>query len=255
MSGLGLAWVPYAIAMLGLVVLTLLSSRAQPASTPETLRGWLLIRVGVLAATGVMSVLLADAATENDGLTVADQPIWTWLVHHRTGLLTTVLIGITQVGSTVAMAVLATVVVVGLALRADRRGDGIFVAVVAIGAGVLVAIFKPLIGRLRPPAAFRLVNETNQSFPSGHALASASILGVLAVLFLPQITDRLIRAAVAMAGVLLIALIGFSRMYLGVHWPTDVLGGWLIATGWLVLCLTVRRLLSETGRPRHTGQQ
>jgi membrane-associated phospholipid phosphatase len=246
--GLGLAWLPYAIATLGLVVLALLSSRLP--TTSGTLRGWLLIRAGVFAAIAVMSVLLADAATESDGLTVADQPIWTWLVHHRIGFLTPALIGITEVGSTVAMAALAAAVVVGLALRVDRRGDAIFVVVVAIGAGAAVAVLKPLIGRLRPPAAFRVVSsETSQSFPSGHALASASILGVLAVVSLPQINHRRKRAAVVVASVLLVALIGFSRMYLGVHWPTDVLGGWLIGAGWLILCLTVRGLRAEAGKP------
>ncbi len=241
-SALGFAWVPYAVASLCLLLLGLQVRRSSRRSVPQSFRGWLLVRAGVLGAVAGMLVLLADAATEGDGLTTADRPIWMWLVHHRTGFLTAVLTGITQVGSTVAMAVLAVVAVVILAVRARRRGDAVLVAVVAIGAGALITISKPLVNRLRPPVEFRLVTETNQSFPSGHALASAAIIGVLSGMFLPQLSDRRFRIAVAMVAGLFMGLIGFSRMYLGVHWPTDVLGGWLIAGEWLVLCLTVRRL-------------
>lgn len=249
-SALGFAWLPYAVASVCLLLLVLQARRPSRRSVPGSVRAWLLVRAGVLGAVAVMSILLADAATEGDGLTAADQPIWMWLIHHRTGFLTAVLTGITQVGSTVTMAVAAALVVVVLAVRGKRRGDALLVAVVAIGAGALVAISKPLVNRVRPPLEFRLVTETNQSFPSGHALASAAIIGVLAVMFLPQVTDRRLRIISAVVAVLFVGLIGFSRMYLGVHWPTDVLGGWLIAAGWLVLCLTVRRMWIVRGSYR-----
>lgn len=249
-SALGLAWLPYAVAFLFLIVLRWTRSHRSGASVSESIRVWLLVRVGALAAIVVMVVLLSDAATEGDGLTLADQPIWSWLVHHRTGLLTSVLIAITQVGSTVAMGVLAAVVVAVLAARPGRTGEAMLVAVVAIGAGVLVSVLKASIGRTRPPVNLRLVIETNPSFPSGHALASAAIIGVLAVVFLPRIVGRWMRTVLTVAAVMLVGLIGFSRAYLGVHWPTDVLGGWLIACAWLIMCLTVRGLWIRRGGSR-----
>lgn len=249
-SALGLAWLPYAVAFLFLIVLRQVRTHRSGARDSESIRVWLLVRAGALAAIAVMVVLLSDAASEGDGLTLADQPIWSWLVHHRTGFLTSMLIGITQVGSTVAMGLLAAVVVAFLAVRPGRRGQAMLVAVVAVGAGVLVAVLKASIGRTRPPVNFRLVIETNPSFPSGHALASAAIIGVLAVVFLPRIVGRRLRMVLTVAAVLLVGLIGFSRAYLGVHWPTDVLGGWLIASAWLILCLTVRSLCIHGGGSR-----
>jgi undecaprenyl-diphosphatase len=156
---------------------------------------------------------------------------------------------VTEVGSTLSMGIIAVGTVLLLWFK-DRRGDAVLVAVVAAGAGLLVRVGKATVGRERPPVEFRLVTETNESFPSGHALASAAILGVVLVVLLPSIPSRAARIAV-LAGVALFALsIGLSRTYLGVHWATDVIGGWVTGLAWLTLCLTVRQVWRQTrGKP------
>jgi undecaprenyl-diphosphatase len=138
--------------------------------------------------------------------------------------------------------VVAVAAVVALAWRPARRGEAILVAVVAAGAGLLVSIAKPIVGRVRPPEQYRLVTEANQSFPSGHSVASIAIITVIVVVLVSRISSRGRRTTVIVIGAAFVALIGVSRLYLGVHWPTDVAGGWFTGLGWLLLCLTIRRV-------------
>jgi membrane-associated phospholipid phosphatase len=106
-----------------------------------------------------------------------------------------------------------------------------------------VPLVKNVVDRPRPPVADRLVVETNWSYPSGHSLGATAVIGVLTVIVLTRVTGRLARIAVAALGVLLVVAIGVSRVYLGVHWPSDVLAGWLIGGLWLAVChtLVIRR--------------
>ncbi|WP_157695471.1 phosphatase PAP2 family protein [Nakamurella panacisegetis] len=249
---LGYAWVPYAVAALLLIGLSVVWAVRFRGRTTQSTWSWLAFRGAGLAVIAAAIALLADAATEGDGLTAIDRPTWSWFVGHRGGPLTALFKVITQTGSTLAMGSLAGVVVVVLLWR-RRRADAVFLAVVAIGAGLFVSAAKPLIGRARPPMAERLVVEANQSFPSGHALASIAIIGALAVLLRPILRATRLRVAAAVVGAVFVAAIGVSRLYLGVHWPTDVLGGWLCGAGWLLLCTTARQLRARRWPPPAAG--
>ena len=244
----GYVWLPYAFAAVVLLGLGAVAAVRWRRSSPGTAE--LLITAGALLAVLAAIVLgLADGASEGNGLASIDPPVWQWMIDHRSPALTTVAIFVTNVGSTVAMTIIAGATIVYLLVK-RRYGDAALVAVVAAGAGLLVRFGKATVGRERPPVEYRLVTETNESFPSGHALASAAILGVVLVVLLPSIHRRATRIAV-LAGVVLFALaIGLSRVYLGVHWATDVIGGWVTGLAWLALCLTVRQVWRQTrGRP------
>ena len=245
----GYVWLPYAIAAVILLGLGAVAAIRWRTSAPRTAE--LLFTSGALLAVLAAIVLgLADGAAEGNGLASIDPPVWQWMVEHRSPALTTVAIAVTTVGSTLAMSIIA-VAAVGYLFWRGRRSDALLVAVVAAGAGLLVRIGKSAVGRERPPADFRLVVETNQSFPSGHALASAAIIGVLLVVFVPPIGRRWVRVAVIAAALLFVLAIGLSRLYLGVHWATDVLGGWVTGLAWLMLCLTIRQVWRQTrGRPQ-----
>jgi len=244
----GYIWLPYAIAALALFVLGGVAAVRWRRSSPGTAE--LLITSGALLAVLAAIVLgLADGASESNGLASIDPPVWQWMIDHRSQTLTTTAIVVTNVGSTVAMTVIASATIIYLLIK-RRFGDAALVAVVASGAGLLVRFGKATVGRERPPAEFRLVIETNESFPSGHALASAAILGVVLVVLLPSIPNRGARIAI-LVGVALFALaIGLTRVYLGVHWATDVIAGWVTGLAWLALCLTVRQVWRRTrGNP------
>lgn len=244
----GYVWLPYAVAALILLALGAIAAVRWRRSSPGTAE--LLLTSGALLAILAAIVLgLADGATESNGLASIDPPVWQWMVDHRSPALTSLAIFVTEIGSTVSMTVIAAATIVFLLIK-RRRGDAVLVAVVAAGAGLLVRFGKATVGRERPPVDYRLVAETNESFPSGHALASAAILGVVLVVLLPLVKSAGARVAVLVGVGLFVLAIGLSRLYLGAHWATDVIGGWVIGLAWLTLCLTVRQVWRQThGKP------
>lgn len=240
----GYVWLPYAIAAVLLLGLGLVAAIRWRRTAPGVAE--LLLTSGALLAVLAAVILgLADGAVEQNGLASIDPVIWEWAVTHRTPALTAAAVTVTELGSTLSMGVIASVTVLALWFR-GRRGDALLVAVVSAGAGLLVLVGKATVGRQRPPEEFRLVTETNESFPSGHALASAAIVGVLLVVFVPMIRSTGWRATAIGGGVLFVFAIGWSRIYLGVHWATDVIAGWLTGVAWLLLCVTVREVWRRT---------
>lgn len=111
--------------------------------------------------------------------------------------------------------------------------------------GQVTALVKEHVGRARPDIVPRLVEVSELSFPSGHATASAVVYLTLTALGTQAVRERRVRAYLLACAVLLVGMIGISRVYLGVHWPTDVLAGWsfgtLWALGWWRLGAAVRR--------------
>jgi membrane-associated phospholipid phosphatase len=104
------------------------------------------------------------------------------------------------------------------------------------GSAVLTYGLKLIVERRRPGAAYVLGPvDTSYGFPSGHTLNSAVFFGVLAMVVCTGLRSRLARIGVVVVAVLLSAGIGVSRLYLGYHWATDVLAGWLIAMSWLAV--------------------
>ena len=240
----GYVWLPYAIAAFLLAGLAFWDLRYTRRAGAIRLSRLLALRVGILGVLAAMAAALADSVVDGDGLTVIDQPIWQFAVDHRTPALTVFFRVVTTVGSTVSMGILATAAVLYLAYR-RRTEDAILVAAVSVGAGLIVRLGKASVGRERPPEAYRLATESTESFPSGHALASLAILSVLALLVGRTLQSERARLALRIGVGVVIVLIGVSRIYLGVHWATDVLGGWVSGTAWLVLCLTVRMVVRD----------
>jgi len=187
---------------------------------------------------GAVAAELTDNVVDHDGLARVDPTELNWMIAHRNGVLTPMAVAISNAGDTVPMAGVAILACAVLAWR-RRWAPMVLVAAATAGAGILVTGLKTLVGRARPPVVDHLVAESNQSFPSGHSLGSSVVLGVLAAVIMLYTRRRVVRVmAVVLAGLAVVA-VGLSRLYLGVHWPTDILGGWVIGALWLVTCLTV----------------
>ena len=104
------------------------------------------------------------------------------------------------------------------------------------GGMALTGLLKDVFQRDRPPMILHLVPAVNASFPSGHATLSATVyltLGALIAHFAPR---RRVRVYALTTAVLLAVIVGCSRVYLGVHWPTDVLAGWCVGAAWALVC-------------------
>jgi undecaprenyl-diphosphatase len=142
---------------------------------------------------------------------------------------------------------------VGLAeivlLTRRRYRVAAYLAVTAVGAPVLDPTLKALIGRLRPVVPNPIAFGGGNSFPSGHALDSLICYGALVLVFLPALAPRGRRVLVAATGTL-VALIGCSRVMLGVHFVTDVVGAWCAGVAWLGLTVYAFELFRA-----HTGQR
>jgi membrane-associated phospholipid phosphatase len=106
------------------------------------------------------------------------------------------------------------------------------------GAGTLTYVLKTTFGRARPLYADpRLVEVGNLSFPSGHTMMTTVFVGFALYLFLQRPRSRIARTAAVAGTVAWCALMGFSRLYLGNHYVSDVLGGYLAGIGWLAVCI------------------
>ena len=116
-----------------------------------------------------------------------------------------------------------------------RRIDAIVLAVAATGSIGLNVLLKAFFDRPRPQLWNRLVNVQYHSFPSGHAMGSIAILGVIGYWLAVQHPKR--RSLIFVVTTLWILLTGLSRLYLGVHWPTDVIAGYAAGLVWLATCI------------------
>src|SRR5262249_13358292 len=113
-----------------------------------------------------------------------------------------------------------------------RRAALIFVAA-CVGAEALSEILKLVFRRARPEAFFGLVSPVTYSFPSGHSVMSACFYGVVAAILTTRMESRAGKIAIWTAAVLPAVAVGFSRVYLGVHYPSDVLAGYAAAAIWV----------------------
>jgi undecaprenyl-diphosphatase len=142
------------------------------------------------------------------------------------------------VGSTTVLSFL-TVATCGYLFLSRRRVSALLVALSIVSAALLVGTLKAFFGRARPDATYAELVQHGLSFPSGHASMSAVVfltLGALVAGTHARVAERLYILA---AAAVLAVLVGVSRIALGVHWATDVLGGWAFGTAWAVFWLLV----------------
>ena len=161
-----------------------------------------------------------------------DNQIRTSLHQYASPTLTAAMQLITTMGSAWLLVPLGTVVVIGLWIGGQRREAIVFV-IIMLGAVLLQLLLKLAFHRIRPLPFFGPVLHS-YSFPSGHALNSLCFYGSLAVLLGRRLGNLWARLGLAGLAFLLVGLIGVSRVYLGVHYPTDVIAGYLAAVVWLI---------------------
>lgn len=153
---------------------------------------------------------------------------------------------ITSLGGA-AVLILMTAAVIGFLLIDGKQAAATFVLASVAGGSLLSTILKLIIARPRPTVVPHLVEVSSASFPSGHAMLSAVVYLTLGALLSRVEGPPRVKIYVLSVAILLTFLVGVSRVYLGVHWPTDVLAGWCAGAAWATLCWRIALALQRRG--------
>ena len=189
-------------------------------------------RLVVAAACALVFAVLALAYPSAAGL---DRAVQAFAVAHRSPWLNTVMETLTRLGSSL---VLVPVLVIASVYAWWRGRDlravaGLWAAFG--GAMLLFHVLKALFGRARPPVEQMVVHTGGYAFPSGHSTQAMAVWGLLAAVAVAAHPTR--RAWIVVPAAVIILLVGASRIYLGVHWLTDVLAGFAVGAAWFTLLL------------------
>jgi undecaprenyl-diphosphatase len=140
---------------------------------------------------------------------------------------------------------LAVVAIGGFLVLQGRGRTALFVVAASSGGWFLNSALKELFQRARPEVVPHLSQVLSLSFPSGHAMTSAAVYLTLGALLMRIADDRLTKVYCMTVAILATIMIGASRVYLGVHYPTDVAAGWLIGLSWAMACLMIERAIER----------
>ena len=187
----------------------------------------------------ILFALLADWVLEGETKHF-DAAVLTTIHQYSSPFLTSIMRVLTHLGSTTFL-MLVSVFLVFLGLRRQRAA--VLLAITMGGAALLIWVLKLEFQRARPVPFFELSQPKTYSFPSGHALGAFCFYGALAAIISDRMQNRRGRLITWSVAVLLIVLIGFSRIYLGVHYPSDVLAGYAAGLVWVMTVASVDRLL------------
>ena len=208
---------------------------------------WLKIGAAIALTAAVAFLVLAEWILKDEAQRL-DVAALRWLATHRPPGLTQFFSLASGLGSWLFVSTLTLILcVAGLFVAARRAAVTLLIAV--LGIPMLVVVLKPLYGRPRPDAVAHLDAVDSASFPSGHALAAAVFFGTTALIAAERTASELRRVLITAAAGSIIVLVALSRVYLGVHYSSDVLGGVLVGTTWSLLVLLAAHVL-RTQRSR-----
>ncbi|QKT04875.1 phosphatase PAP2 family protein [Ectothiorhodospiraceae bacterium 2226] len=155
------------------------------------------------------------------------------------------------------VAVLTTMVLIsaGYLLLAAKYRSAVFMVLAVAGGLVLSSLLKLAIDRPRPELVSHESLVYTASFPSGHAMMAAVTYLTLAVMLARVQPRRRLKAYLLLVALLITVAVGLSRIYVGVHWPSDVLAGWTAGAAWAALCWLVALWLQRSGRVEPADQE
>ncbi|GAC57539.1 hypothetical protein GOHSU_21_00310 [Gordonia hirsuta DSM 44140 = NBRC 16056] len=180
---------------------------------------------------------------------VFDPSVTDWVVTIRAEPWNSLWQMITVLGDTLTLTLVVIAVFVAAWLM-ERIDLAALIVFGGLSGYLMMAVLKRVLGRSRPPVHERLIDVDGLSLPSGHAMMSTVVLGLTAMILFQLYPSVRARPAVLLAAPVLIVLIGLSRVYLGAHWMSDVLLGWLLGLIWVGVCLFVHQQIGRWVRMR-----
>ena len=160
---------------------------------------------------------------------------------------------VTALGGTVVITIV-TLSSAGFLLLSGKRGAALYVVVAIAGSTLISFLVKAGLERPRPDLFPHGAPVYTASFPSGHATGAAATYLTLGALLARFQAHRRLKVYLLTLAVILTLLIGLSRLYLGVHWPSDVVAGWTLGASWALLCWLVARQLQKRGQVETAGE-
>jgi undecaprenyl-diphosphatase len=170
----------------------------------------------------------------------------------HTRLLDQVMVGFTFLGEPNLLLALCVTLVIILLVR-KHRSEATTIAIAGAGAIGLNLLLKKLFARARPQLWERAVDVRFYSFPSGHAMVSMVIYGLLGYFLASRFPKQ--RWWIYILTILLVVVIGLSRLYLGVHWPTDIIAGYTAGLVWLLACILSLEVWKQSRSSRATSEE
>jgi len=226
-----------------------LAGRVDPSTaTGFSLSVWVM---GGVIATWLFGGMLQDVVAREEAVRF-DPGVLRWVVEHRVQWLTSFMKVATWLGSNAVVIPVALIVAAVFVVRRRSYGPFAQLAAAVVSSIVLYDVVKAVVHRARPPVTVRLVHVSGYSFPSGHATIAVAVWGAITLVLAPGRRSRTKILLGAAAGMISL-VVGVSRLYLGVHWFTDVVGGFALG-GAILSCIAALSLILGPGRDRSRGR-
>lgn len=213
------------------------------------MRSWKHLVFGVIVVATILFSLIAGNIVAGDPLADLDLAIAAFLYTQSDPALVLLMLLVTHAHGLIAVSVYTMVLAAWLTLR--RAWDWLLAVLLAVPVGMLInMLLKQLFQRARPVLEEPLLTLTTYSFPSGHTSSATLFYGILTLYVFSRTNNRRVHTACVALWIALVMLVGFSRMYLGVHYLTDVVAAATWSLAWLALCALASRALRKRLRAR-----
>lgn len=234
-----------------IVPFTPMSRRVSDVAASIAPRHGLALSAVLLMVLGTWAfITILDTVREGESQRFDNRVIeWCW--HHKgPQWLQDCARDVTALGGFTVLA-LVVIAVVNFLLISRKRGGAALVIAATIGGVLISSMIKHLVNRDRPPREYQAAYVFTRSFPSGHSMLSAVVYLTLGALLAQVTKERVLKLYFISVALALTFLVGISRVFLRVHWPTDVLAGWTAGLVWAILCLLIAHQLQRRGAVEH----
>lgn len=221
-------------------------SEAKPVTEGKAVLRHFRPLIGLAGIGLVLAVLLTwasgeiyDSVEDADGAASFDRPALNYALGLRDPSLDSAVTWFTHLGGPLGMTIIASLITVFMVWRWRAWTPLVLMLIAVAGSLTLTSVGKNLIGRVRPPLSDAVAPfESSPSFPSGHALNSTVISGLVAYLIVRHVVTRWLKVLAVVLAIVWSVSMGLSRVFLGHHWLTDVMVGWTLGLAWLAAILT-----------------
>ncbi|MET1063783.1 MAG: phosphatase PAP2 family protein [Arthrobacter sp.] len=214
----------------------------------------MLIGGAAVVALALFSAEVYDDVVDEAGLANLDKPALAFMEQLRSPGLDSFVTGFTNIGGGIGMPILGSILTAALIWTSRTWRPLILIGGAAAVSVTATSVGKKLFGRTRPDHADAVPPyESSPSFPSGHTLNTTVVIGLVVYLTCLQIEHTLARVGVIAAGAIFIFAMGMSRVYLGHHWMTDVMMGWVLGLAWVGIVILAHRLFHALRHREQAG--